>query len=119
MKATNIVLYAVREHEPRKPLASFAADDEFVAAKVAGEVGAESQRCKLSGASAPEFVVTRETREANEQGVIIAASFEMLDATCSKVKRKASTIDALFEKKAEKVAAAEQPETVASRKRSR
>lgn len=110
MKTVNIVLYT-RDGAARQPLASYDPSDAMLVAKIAGEVGAHIQHCKKSGATAGEFVVVRETREANEQGIVIGANFEQLDASCSKVLSKAGTVDALFAELAKPRVAAPAPET--------
>ncbi len=97
MKTTNFVLYAVKDGV-RQPVFSLTPGDPFAVAKISGHVGAVMSECAKSGAVLPDFHVTRETREANEQGIVIAAEMCEMDATCSKVLRTAPTVDDLFAK---------------------
>lgn len=94
MKTTNIVLYAV-DDGVRKPLASYGGDDALALTKAAGKIGVACDDCERRGVKHSDFVIVRETREANEGGVQTSAKFEQLDSAGA-VLRTESDIDAIF-----------------------
>lgn len=92
----NIVLYAVENGAPRRPLVSLSPDDKFAASKLQHAASSEYLRAERSGIAHPVLRCIGEHREADEAGkVTVSGSFVELDPVTLEPLIDAETVDDL------------------------